>query len=83
MSTATVTSKGQITIPQKIRHYLGLRTGDQAEFVVNDDGRVTISPLTADARELKGMLPKPKKAVSIDQMNKVIAKRGSKTDDRD
>jgi hypothetical protein len=35
---------------------------------------ILISPLRSDVRELKGCLPKPKKSVSIEQMNH-IAKR--------
>ena len=78
MSLATVTSKGQTTIPQAIRHYLGLHTGDQLEFVIDQEGKVFIAPRTGDVRMLKGFLkPKNKKKVSVDQMNKVIAQRGA------
>jgi antitoxin PrlF len=76
MTTSTLTSKGQTTIPQEIRTYLGLHTGDKLEFVIEEDGRVVIAPLTVDVRELKGSLPRPKKAITIAQMKKVIAKRG-------
>jgi len=77
MSTATLTSKGQTTVPQEIRHYLGLHTGDKLEFLIESDGRVFLSANTVDVKELKGLLPKPKKKVSIAQMNKAIAKRAS------
>ncbi len=76
MSIATLTSKGQTTIPHEIRSYLGLHTGDKIEFVIEDDGKVVLTPLTVDVTKLKGMLPKPKKKISIEQMNKIIAKRG-------
>jgi AbrB family looped-hinge helix DNA binding protein len=33
---ATITSKGQVTIPQEVRRRLGLRKGDRIEFVVED-----------------------------------------------
>lgn len=78
MTTSTLTSKGQTTIPLKIRSYLGVHTGDKLEFFIDKDGRVVVSPLTADVSELKNLLPKPKKKVSIEKMNKVIAKRGAK-----
>ncbi len=76
MSIATLTSKGQTTIPQDIRAYLGLHTGDRLEFLIAEEGEVIIKPLTTDVTELKGLLPKPKKIVSIEQMNQAITKRG-------
>jgi antitoxin PrlF len=40
---STITSKGQLTVPQEIRKRLGLATGDRVEFVV-DEGRTVIRP---------------------------------------
>jgi AbrB family looped-hinge helix DNA binding protein len=76
MATATLTSKGQTTIPLEVRSYLGLHTGDKLEFIIEEDGRVVLEALTCDIRELKGILSKPKKVITIEQMNKAIAKRG-------
>lgn len=39
---ATITSKGQVTIPKRIREKLDLEEGDQLEFVITDDGEFTI-----------------------------------------
>ena len=77
MATATLTSQGQTTIPQEIRTYLGLHSGDRLEFLIDENGKVLLTPLTVDVRELKGCLPKPKKAVTIEEMNGAIAKRGA------
>lgn len=77
MATATLTSKGQTTIPQEIRSYLGIESGDRLEFIINDNGQVLLAPATVDIRELKGCLPKPKKPVSVEKMNQAIAKRGA------
>jgi antitoxin PrlF len=78
MAAATVTSKGQITIPIELRTELGLRTGDQVEFVRNEmTGYYEMIPKTLSIRSLKGILPKPKKAVSIREMNRVIRERRS------
>ncbi|UCH26256.1 MAG: AbrB/MazE/SpoVT family DNA-binding domain-containing protein [Trueperaceae bacterium] len=41
--TATVTSKGQVTIPQEIRWRLGIEQGDQVVFAV-EDGLITLRP---------------------------------------
>jgi len=75
MSTATVTSKGQITIPADVRRRLGLESGDRVEFV-EVDGGFAIKPATHDVRVLKGLLRKPATPVSISQMNAAIRARG-------
>jgi len=75
MSTATVTSKGQITIPADVRRRLGLESGDRVEFV-EVDGGFAIKPATDDVRVLKGLLRKPATPVSISQMNAAIRARG-------
>ena len=75
MSTATVTTKGQITIPVEVRRRLGLASGDRVEFV-EVDGGFAIKPALADVRSLKGLLRKPVKPVGISEMNAVIRARG-------
>lgn len=82
MTTSKITSKGQTTIPLEIRSYLGLHSGDRLEFLIDEEGRVVIAPLTSDVTELKGMLPKPKKKVSIEDMNWAIKKRGARKNER-
>jgi AbrB family looped-hinge helix DNA binding protein len=39
-----ITSKGQVTIPQEVRHALGLEPGDEVEIVVGEDGEARIRP---------------------------------------
>ena len=56
MPTATLTTKGQITIPKEVREHLGVDTGDRLSFIVRDDGTVLVEPLTRDVRELGGLL---------------------------
>lgn len=77
MTTSTVTSKGQTTIPIDIRNYLNLHAGDKLEFIMMENGKVMIVPATSDISELKGFLPRPKKIASIADMEKAIKKRGS------
>ncbi len=72
MSTATLTSKGQTTIPKDIRDRLHLKPGDRLEFVLQPDGRVLMIPATVDVRDLKGILPKPKRTLSLDDIDRVI-----------
>ena len=77
MSTATVTSKGQITIPAKVRQALEVEAGDRVEFVEIEPGRFEFIAATRSVKELKGMFGKAAKRVSIDDMNAVIAARGA------
>jgi antitoxin PrlF len=72
MTTAVVTSKGQITIPKPVRDGLGVESGDRVEFVELERGVYTVVAATRDIRALKGMIPKPAKPVSVEDMNKAI-----------
>jgi antitoxin PrlF len=78
MSTSTLTSKGQTTIPKDIRERLKLHPGDRLEFVIDEDGRVLVLPATIDASELAGMLKAPARPVSVETMNRAIRKRGGR-----
>jgi len=72
MVLATVTSKGQTTIPKEIRDYLHLRTGDEIAFYIQD-GHVLIKPMTGDAAELKGSLKKyASRPISVEDMNEAV-----------
>ena len=77
MPTATLTSKGQITIPIDVRHNLHVDTGDRVEFVQMGPDRYELVAATRHVSELKGMFDKPAKTVSIDDMNKAIARRAA------
>jgi AbrB family looped-hinge helix DNA binding protein len=77
MTTATMTSKGQVTIPLKIRQRLGLETGDRIEFVELDSGAYAIKPAVDDVRSLKGLLRKPAKPVSVENMSAAVRARGA------
>ncbi len=77
MTTATVTSKGQVTIPANVRRALKVETGDRVEFVEVDPGRFEFFAATRSVKELKGMFGKAAKRVSIEDMNQAIATRGA------
>jgi len=78
MSTATLTSKGQITIPADVRRLLNVQTGDRVEFVQVGPGRFELVAATRSVRELKSLFGKPDRTVSIAEMNLVIAERGAR-----
>lgn len=44
MSTSTITSKGQVTIPKRVREQLGLKVGDRLAFRVDREGRLVVEP---------------------------------------
>lgn len=79
MTTATLTSKGQITIPADVRHRLGVETGDRLEFVELSEGGFAIKPANDDVRSLKGLLKKPARPVSIDAMNAAVRLRAGRS----
>jgi antitoxin PrlF len=72
---ATVTSKGQITIPAPVRIALGVDAGDRVEFIELEKGRFAVVAATTPVQRLKGLIRKPEKPVSIEEMNAAIAKR--------
>ncbi len=55
MPTATLTSKGQTTIPKEIREHLGLKPGDRIDFLLIE-GEVVLRPARVDVRSLRGCL---------------------------
>ena len=76
MPQATLTSKGQITIPKPIRDILKLNVGGKVDFSVSQDGRVTLKPVATTVDSIFGRLHHPgRKAVSIEGMDEGIRRR--------
>ena len=78
MAVATLTSKGQVTIPKPIRDHLHLKIGDRLEFLLQDDGQVILVPATVDVAELEGILPPPQKPVTVEAMKQAVRQRGGR-----
>ena len=70
-SCATVTSKGQVTIPAAVRKQLNLSVGDKLQFVQLEDGDFKIMLANKPVTALKGMF-KVDKAISVEQMNQAV-----------
>ena len=77
MPIAKITSKGQITIPREIRELLGLQAGDSISFVTDEEGHVTFMRASKSVTSLKGIVPKPEKPVSLEEMKATIRARGA------
>lgn len=77
MSTASVTSKGQITIPVAVREALDVHAGDRVEFVAVAPGRFELMAATQPVARLKGMFGKRIRPVTIEEMNDAIADEAS------
>jgi len=78
MPTATVTSKGQITIPRQVRQALGLRPGDRVAFRVREDGTVSVEPETVDVLTLRGRLKPRVHGVSVADMDRAIRRAATR-----
>lgn len=78
MPAATVTSKGQITIPKPVREGLGVGSGDRVEFIERERGVYTVVAATRDVRDLKGLIPRPAKPVSLQDMDRAIRRRAAR-----
>jgi antitoxin PrlF len=90
MGTATLTSKGQTTIPLDIRTGLGLQAGDQIEFHLRSDGSATLRAKRGSLQDFIGVLakqgtqaatkaatkkaPKKQRALTVKEMDAGIAK---------
>ena len=76
MVSASVTSKGQITIPKAVRDSLGLNPGDRVAFEMHGSSEVVLKPLTKSVDDVFGKLRNPRIAKkSVSQMNQGIADR--------
>lgn len=79
MSTSTITSKGQITLPRDVRQALGLGVGDKVDFV-EAEGGFKIVPLRKDVRGLKGKFAgRVKRPVTIQEMDDAIARSAAES----
>jgi len=80
LATATMTSKGQVTIPKPVRAALGIDSGDRIEFVEVEKGQFVIVAATRSVQELNGRFRgRRSKPVTIEEMNAAIARRASES----
>jgi AbrB family looped-hinge helix DNA binding protein len=73
MPSATVTSKGQITIPSEIRKALGLSPGDEVQFFPLGNGQFAFRPRTGSIRDLEGIVPRLDYVPTLEELNQGIS----------
>ena len=69
---ATMTSKGQVTLPIEVRERLRLHTGCKIRFTLESDNRAVVTPVETRLSDLVGLLGKPKRSVTLEEMDEAI-----------
>jgi AbrB family looped-hinge helix DNA binding protein len=69
---ATVTRQGQMTIPKDVRERLGVRAGGKLRLVLESDGRVVLTPANLSIKRLFGILGKPRRSATLEEMDESI-----------
>jgi AbrB family looped-hinge helix DNA binding protein len=76
MVTATITSKGQITIPRSVRESLHLHSGDRIAFILHGEAEAVMKPVTKTVDQVFGRLQKNGRAgKTVAEMNHAIMSR--------
>jgi len=76
MALATLTTKGQVTIPKIIRDSLKLNTGDKIEIIVTEKREAIIRPVSKKVDDIFCKLHKPdRRAASLEAMDDAIRNR--------
>lgn len=76
---ATLTSKGQVTLPASIRTALKLDAGARLDFVLQDDGSIRVVPVSSDPLAIGTILPAPPRgSVSDADIRAAVAGRAAK-----
>jgi AbrB family looped-hinge helix DNA binding protein len=79
MTIATMTSKGQITIPAATRSKLRLAPGSKVDFVENEAGEIVLRPVVGDVRRLRGIVNYAGPPVSVEDMNQAIGEAAAES----
>jgi AbrB family looped-hinge helix DNA binding protein len=76
MSIATITTKGQVTIPKNIRDSLKLKSGDKIEIIIAENREAIIRPISKSVDDIFGMLKKEnQRTISVEEMNTAVSRR--------
>ena len=61
-----MTSKGQVTIPKRVRNRMAIETGDRLAFDLDENGNLRVSPIRGQKRSLRGLLSDYGKGPRVD-----------------
>lgn len=74
MESSAITSRGQTTVPAKVRAALGLKPGDKVRYLILENGDVYLQR-SRSVQELKGLLHRPgQKPMTLEEIDDAIAK---------
>jgi AbrB family looped-hinge helix DNA binding protein len=83
MTTAKLTTKGQVTIPGEVRRHLGVGQGDRIDFRIEPGGLVTVRRLGARVRDLFGVLERPgQHPLALPEIDAEISEQMAAEDER-
>jgi len=69
---ATVTSKGQVTLPKEVRERLRLHEGDKVRFTLEDGEQISVARAELSVRDLFGILGKPRRSATLEEMDQAV-----------
>lgn len=75
---ATVTSKGQVTLPRELRKHLGIERGSRIRFNISANGAVKLEPVLHDLEDLWKMADEggePSEVMTFEEMDAAKAQR--------
>jgi AbrB family looped-hinge helix DNA binding protein len=78
MSEAKLTSKGQITVPKRVREVLAVQPGDRLAFRIHEDGTVSVEAETVELESLRGAVRPRVRGVTVEAMNETIRRRATR-----
>ena len=80
---ATLTNKGQVTLPKELRERLGLTAGSRLDFSIDDNGELRARLVATTALGLAGLLRRPgQPPVTVEQMNEAIEQTAAELNPR-
>jgi len=69
---ATLTSKGQVTLPKEVRERLRVCEGGKVRFSIEDGDRVVVTRGGLRLSDLFGILGKPRRSATLEQMDEAV-----------